>query len=138
MLEPTSHDLVIARLLALLEDDWVPACALASFVYHSGVTAPPENRDVCLALVQEALESDLIRVGRLNPQFEAWETPVADVMSRLAGEWPRDAVPGLGDSPCWFDLTDTGRRRAAEFSQRFAIELKEKAGSYARVAIRKS
>jgi hypothetical protein len=91
MLDDTAHDLVIARLLTLLEDDWVPACALASFVYHSGVTAPPENRDICLALVHQALSRDWIRVGRLTPQFEAWDGPVAEVMRRLAGEaWTGD------------------------------------------------
>jgi hypothetical protein len=137
MLNDTAHDLVIARLLTLLEDDWVPACALASLVQHSGVTAPPENRDTCLALVQQALVSDWIRVGRLTSQFEAWDGPLAEVMRRLAGEWPAQAIPGL-DGPCWFDLTDAGRRRAAELSQRFAIELKQEAGSYARVSVRKS
>src|SRR5215470_2202207 len=135
MLEAPARDLVIARLLTLLEDDWVPACALASFVHHSGETAPPQNRDVCLALVHEALVRDWILVGSLAPRFEAWKKPVAEVMRQLAGEWPGDAIPGLGNSPCWFDLTDSGRRHAAELSQKFAIELKQPAGSYARVSI---
>ena len=135
-MESRSRDLVIARLLTLLEGDWVPACALASFVYHSGVTSPPENRDVCLSLVREALVNGWIRVGELKPGFEAWDVPVSTVMGKLAGDWPRDTVPGL-DGPSWFDVTSTGRARGAELSRTFGAELNHRAGSYVRVAVEK-
>jgi len=135
-MESKSRDLVIARFLTLLEGDWAPACALASFVYHSGVTNAPDNRDVCLSLAREALVNGWIRVGELKPAFEAWDVPVSDVMGKLADDWPRDTVPGL-DGPCWFDVTRKGRARAAELSRTFGAEVNHCAGSYVRVAVKK-
>lgn len=135
-MERSIRDLVIARVLTLMEDDWVPACALASLVSNAGVTVPSENRAACLLLIEEAITNGWIRVGELRSGFEDWDSSVVDVMLRLGRAWPTDAIPALGHDPCWFDLTPAGREKAEALAERFGSDLAAPFGSYYRISVK--